>query len=227
MAQFKAGDVVVLKSGSPDMTVIATYEASDPWISAVWSFSNEIHRNDFPAVALRLVDTQQEIRQGIVNRHIDARNLGAVHSTATASLHDLAKAVEPYIESTSHKVDWNELHRAEKTLNDLSSSLECGITTEELAAQNRAFQDELSYRGQTIDEQAEIIKQLTSGRTPGEPVYIHPLDLAEIMTTVDFIEFGFRTAKPKHQDNFHGDIEIGDITYRQSVHAPRRGSIFH
>lgn len=60
--QLKVGDIVTLKSGGPDMTIVEigeTYEGSSMQAWCSWfKSSNEPETKHFPLAALRLVEAQ-------------------------------------------------------------------------------------------------------------------------------------------------------------------------
>jgi hypothetical protein len=74
---------------------------------------------------------------------------------------------------------------------------------------------EASYHKETVREQKEIIEQLTTWhRIPGRPVYIHPLDVSELLDSISVINFF-----PKKGN---GVFEYAGTMYKQSVHIPAR-----
>jgi hypothetical protein len=85
------------------------------------------------------------------------------------------------------------------------------------------FQAKLEYLEAAVEEQKAIIRQLIEG--PGNIMYIHPVDLGELLNSLD----------PKNVIDVHfstdsADITIGgDIfgrTYRQSVFIPAKSKNF-
>ena len=56
---FVAGDVVILKSGGPDMTIVMIHKQPDPDdsykdnVMCTWSYDGCIHNNTFPRICLK------------------------------------------------------------------------------------------------------------------------------------------------------------------------------
>ena len=87
-----------------------------------------------------------------------------------------------------------------------------------LKSEVSALKSELKYYKDEAKEKQEIIEQLHRGFTkPGDVVYIHPFDFAEIVNSVDFTDVFF-TLHQNCDNSFH---EIKGIRYKQSAFMPQ------
>lgn len=57
---FEIGDVVVLKSGGPEMTVNAARDQSDGTVAVNWFVGSELYEDVFDIAQLELADDQSE-----------------------------------------------------------------------------------------------------------------------------------------------------------------------
>ena len=78
--------------------------------------------------------------------------------------------------------------------------------------------EELKFMHDKLEEAQAVIKQLSEGLKPGEPILIHPADLSELIDKSSPIDFSFETGK--NPDEIDHLTEIAGTKYKQSVLMP-------